>query len=168
MFKPIQVADEIKKMGGYIPGEIDITGSLGTTLNPMGSVGLLARNNIFMGTSGFITAAEADSTFDAVTQSSNYPGLAQGYVFVAANTLQLAAQGRIIQQNTSTLTGVGQQLYAGLAINAPTAQTPLIGAMAGLQGQTIGVEGWTANYAAGPTKIDVFGVLRQTNATTVR
>ena len=159
--------DPVAVLGGYIPGEIDITGSLGTTLNPMGSVGLLARNNIFMGTSGFITAAEGDSTFDAVTQSKDYTGLAQGYVFVAANTLELAAQGRIIQQNTSTLTGVGQQQFAGLAINAPTAQTPLISAVAALQGQTIGTEGWTANYAAGPTKIDVFGVLRQSNATLV-
>ncbi len=152
---------------GYIPGEIDITGSIGSTASPFASVGLLARNNIFMGTSAFITAAKADPTFNAVTQSKTFTGLAQGYVFIASNTLQLGAQQRIIQQNTSTLTGQGDDQFTGLVFNAPTSASPLIADPASLSGKTIGAGGWAANYGAGPTAIDVFGLIRQTDESVV-
>ncbi len=147
---------------GYIPGEIDITGSLGSASGLFNSTVLLARNDIFMGSDAFITAAKADPNFDAV-KSSSLSAVDTGHVFVASHGLELGAQGRIIQQNT------GQSpRFAGLIIDTPIAGHALTAAPALLSAKTIGTGSgaWTANYAAGPTRIDVFGLVRRANATT--
>jgi len=142
-------------LDGFIPGEIDIVGSLGGASTPLGVVTLIARNDILMGVPAFATAARTDPGFDAVTASSSFPGFAPGHVFVAANSLQIAAQGRVIAQNSP---GAGF-LFAGLDIGAPTAALPLIFAPAALQGQSIGGGAWTADYGLGPQGVDLFGAL---------
>lgn len=141
----------------YIPGEIDILGSLGSAEQPLGSVGLLARNDIFMGSSEFVSAARDDADFDAVEQSGDFASPGEGHVFVGATVLEMAAQGRIIQQDTEP----SRFEYGGLAIGAPTAEHPLISAMTGLEGRTFGAQGqaWTAHFGAGPTAIDLFGAI---------
>jgi filamentous hemagglutinin family protein len=142
-------------LDGFIPGEIDITGALGSPTAPLGAVTLIARNNIFMGDSAFVAAAQANPDFDAATSSGDYPGYTPGQAFVAAQTLQLAAQGRIVQQNTA---GDGV-LFGGLDIGEPTPSEPLIFVPAALQGQSIADNAWTADYAAGPTLVAVSGAL---------
>ena len=141
-------------LDGFIPGEIDISGALGGPTAPLGTVNLIARNDVFIGSSGFITAARANPSFDAFTQSSLFSTPPTGAVQVAANTLQFAAQGRIIQQNT----GLNSLIFAGLDINAPTAAQPLIYVPTTLQGRSIG-GAFTPNYAAGPSRVDLFGTL---------
>ncbi len=138
-------------LDGFIPGEIDITGAVGSAAAPLGQVSLIARQDIFIGSSAFITAAAANPGFDAVKDSGLYPGQ-DGRVLVAAASLQVSAQGRIIQQNTSAFP------YTGLVIGAPTAARPLVAAPAALAGKSIGGGAWTANYAAGPVAVDLFGV----------
>ncbi|MDB5429565.1 MAG: filamentous hemagglutinin family outer membrane protein [Caulobacter sp.] len=144
---------------GYIPGEIDITGGLGAADSALDAVSLIARNNIFMGSSTFIAAAQADPAFDATKHSQDFATLPVGHLFVSASTLDLAAQGRIIQQNTAGPNSLG---YAGIAIDSPSTGHPLISAVTGLEGMQIGGTGqggWTAHFGAGPTQIDLFGVL---------
>ena len=153
-------------LGGYIPGQIAITGALGAPSAPLHTVSLLAKNDIFMGTAPFIAAAAGSPTFDAVKSSKSFPGLPQGYVFIAAADLQMSAEGRIVQQNTSTITAPDSSAYGGLDIGAPTASDPLIAAPAALDGATIGPSGWAAAYKAGPTLIDVFGVIHQSGGKT--
>jgi filamentous hemagglutinin len=149
---------------GFIPGEIDITGSLGQSGAAFNSTVLLARNDIFMGSAAFIAAAKADPAFDAGKQSSAYT-VDQDHVFVASHGLELAAQGRIIQQNTG-----GSLRYAGLLIGTPVTGHPLVSDPATLDGQTVGdVEqdaGWIPNYALGPTRVDLFGVVTRPDAST--
>ena len=77
---------------GYIPGEIDVSGSLGSSGSPLQLVGLVARNDILMGSSGFISAARADPAFNAVASSRSSPSPGVGHLFVDAGALQLAAQ----------------------------------------------------------------------------
>jgi filamentous hemagglutinin family protein len=142
-------------LDGFIPGEIDITGALGSSTAPLGGVDLISRGDILIGAPAFVAAAQADSTFDAVQQSSAFP-VAADQVFVASAILQASAQGRLIQQNSApTLL-----TFAGLDIGAPSASAPLIAAPASLQGQSIGGGAWTADFAAGPTQIDLFGQFR--------
>jgi filamentous hemagglutinin family protein len=140
---------------GYVPGDIYITGGLGTAASPLATTSLLARNNIFMGSDSFIAAAKGDTAFDAVARSKDFAS--GGHVFVAAGTLEMGAQGRIIQQNI----GTGSVRFAGLLTNTPTTAHPLITNVSALEGKTFGAGGsqWTAHFGAGPTKIDVFGVL---------
>ena len=142
-------------LDGFIPGEIDITGALGSPAAPLGAVTLIARNNIFMGDPGFVAAAQANPNFDAATSSGDFPGYAPDQAFVAAQTLQLAAQGRIVQQNTAG----GGVLFGGLDIGAPTTADPLIFVPAAVQGQPVADGVWTADYAAGPSVVAVSGAL---------
>jgi len=137
---------------GFIPGDIVITGGLGTPTARLGAVNLIARHDIIMGDQGYVAAAQSNPNFDAASASGSYPGYAPGQVFVAAQTLQLAAQGRIIQQNTA---GNGM-LFGGLDVGAPTSAEPLIYVPA-VQGQSIGNGAWTANYNTGPSQIVLFG-----------
>jgi filamentous hemagglutinin family protein len=148
---------------GFTPGDINITGGLGTTASPLGTTSLLARNNIFIGSSAFITAAKADSAFDAVARSKDFTS--DGHLFVAAGTLEMGAQSRIIQQNI----GSGAVRFSGLSINTPTSGHPLITNVSALEGRTFGSGGsqWTAHFGAGPTQIDVFGVLATGPGTSV-
>jgi filamentous hemagglutinin family protein len=150
-------------LDGFIPGQIVITGALGAPTAPLGAVSLIARNDIFVGDAAFVAAAQADPAFDAVKSSAAFPGFSPGQIFVAAHNLQLGAQGRIIQQNTGS-TGL---TFTGLQIGAPSAALPLIFAPQALAGQTIGGEGWSANYAAGPTRVDLFGALALSTGRTV-
>ena len=143
-------------LNAFIPGDIEITGSLGSASAPLGSVDMIARGDILMGSTGFIAAAEANPSFDAVTQSSAFPGLPPDHVFVDAGSLQLAALGRIIQQNT----GPNPVTDAGLVVGAPAQGQPLVVAPAALAGVTfVGGGGWTATFNQGPTAVDLFGVL---------
>ena len=143
-------------LDGFVPGEIDVTGGLGAAGATLGSVTLIARNDILMGAPAFITAAQTNSSFDAATRSASFPGSTPDHLFVAAGALQMAAQGRIVEQNSP---GAGF-LYAGLDLAAPTAVAPLIFVPTALEGQPIGGGAWTADYAPGPTAIDLFGILR--------
>ncbi|HEY5106975.1 MAG TPA: filamentous hemagglutinin N-terminal domain-containing protein [Caulobacteraceae bacterium] len=140
-------------LDGFIPGQIDITGALGSSSAPLGGVDLIARGDILVGVPTFVAAAQADANFDAVKQSSAFAA-SQGQVFLAAGALQLSAQGRIIQQNTAP----SLLSFAGLDIGAPTSGRPLIAVPAALEGQLIGGV-WTADFSAGPSRIDLFGAL---------
>jgi filamentous hemagglutinin family protein len=142
---------------GFIPGEINISGSLGATAAPLSGVSMIARNNIFLGAPGFITAAAADPTLDPASASAAHT-IDSGHVFVAARSLSFAAQGRIVQQTTSGFP------YAGLVFGPPSAAAPLLDIPVGIDGQTVGADGWSANYAAGPTKVDLFGVIASAGA----
>lgn len=139
-------------LDGFIPGNIEVTGALGSATAPLGAVDLIARDNILMGDQGFVAAAQANPNFNAATSSGAYPGYAPGQAFVAAQTLQLAAQGRIVQQNTA---GNGA-LFGGLDVGAPTSALPLIYVPA-VQGQSISGGVWTADYNTGPSQIALFG-----------
>jgi filamentous hemagglutinin family protein len=141
-------------LDGFIPGEIDVTGALGAPNAALTDARLIARNDILIGAPGFVASAQANPNFDALRSSTAFP-VARDKVFVATGVLQLSAQGRILQQNTapSLLT------FAGLAVGAPTAAAPLIAAPTALQGQAIGGDAWTADFAAGPSEIQLFGAL---------
>ncbi|MGA0599112.1 filamentous hemagglutinin N-terminal domain-containing protein [Caulobacter sp. KR2-114] len=149
---------------GYVPGEIDVSGSLGTAAAPFQTAVLLARDDIFMGSADFIAAAKADAKFDAGKASGAY-AIDTGHVFLASHDLELGAEGRIIQQNTG-----GQLRYAGLVFDTPTSGHELIANPTSLDGQDLGAGndggGWTPNYAAGPTRVDVFGLVTRPNGTT--
>jgi hypothetical protein len=157
-----QGADSPASFDGFIPGAIDITGALGAPSEPLGAARLVARGDILIGTAPFVVAAAADPTFDAVKSSGAF-AVTRDQVFVAAGTLQLSTQGRIIQQNTAP----SLLSFAGLAIGAPTAADPLIAAPGALQGQSIGGGAWTADFAAGPSRIDLFGALAPTSGPVV-
>ena len=144
-------------LDAFIPGDIEITGSLGSAIAPLGSVGMIARDDILMGSASFIAAAQANANFDAVTASSAYPGLAPGHVFVTAASLQLAAQGRIIQQNTAASPLSDD---AGIKVGAPVQAQPIVFSPASLAGVTfVGGGGWTPTYGQGPKAVDLFGAL---------
>lgn len=147
---------------GYVPGEIDISGSLGSAAAPFHAAVLIARDDIFMGPADFIAAAKADSAFDAGKSSDAYP-IDRDHVFLASHDLEFAAQGRIIQQNTG-----GQLQYAGLVFDTPTDGHPLVASPTALDYDLSGGSnggGWTPNYATGPTRVDVFGLVTRANGT---
>jgi len=126
-----------------IPASILISGSLGSIENPFGSVQMLARGDILMGTEEFIAAAQGDPEFDAFAASKEFDPPSEGHIFIAADSLQMGSTGRILQQNT----GSGVE-FAGLAIGAPTEESPLIIAPQELE------------FGSGPTRIELFGVMR--------
>lgn len=149
---------------GYIPGEIDISGSLGSATAPFQTAVLLARDDIFMGSADFIAAAKADANFDAGKSSSAYP-IDAGHVFLASHDLELGAEGRIIQQNTA-----GALQYAGLVFDAPAQGHELVGDPAVLDGKALNEgdgDGWTPNYSTGPTRVDLFGVINKADGTRI-
>ncbi|HEY5070995.1 MAG TPA: filamentous hemagglutinin N-terminal domain-containing protein [Caulobacteraceae bacterium] len=150
-------------LDGFIPGEIDISGGLGSPLAPLNAVNLIARNDILIGEANFIAAAQADPAFDAFRSSAAYPGFTQDQVFIASQSLQLASMGRVIQQNT----GADSLLFAGLEIGAPAAAQPLVYAPQALQNQAIAGGVWTANYSQGPSRVDLFGALALSGGRTV-
>jgi filamentous hemagglutinin family protein len=141
-------------LDGFTPGAIDISGALGSAAAPMGEVTLIARNDILIGDPAFIAAAGADPAFDSLRRSHNFPDFATNYVFITGTSLQMAAQGRIVQENT----GRNSLTFAGIDITAPTLAAPLVFVPAALEGQTIG-GAWVANYGAGPTGIALFGTV---------
>ncbi len=160
----VRTAASSSDLDGFIPGEIDITGGLGATGSSLGSVALIARNDILMGSSGFISAARSDPNFDAEAGSRTSSSAGVDHVFVASHALQLAALGRVIQQNTAR----SSLRYAGLEIDTPTAGKPLISAVTALSGKMIGGSGgWSAAFSAGPHQVDVFGSLAQADGTSV-
>jgi filamentous hemagglutinin family protein len=103
-----------------IPSSITITGSLGTADRPLGLVRMIADGDILMGSSGFVQAVAGDPSFnpDAL---NNLPAPSPGHLFVSADGLQMAATGRIIQQNSGTALE-----DAGILVGAPTAAQTLI------------------------------------------
>lgn len=143
-------------LDAFIPGDIEISGSLGSASAPLTLVGMIARGDILLGPAGFISAAQGDPNFDASKSSSAFPGLGPDHAFVTAGSLQLATLGRIIQQNTSP-NPLGD---AGIRVGAPGPSDPLVFAPAALSGVTfVGGGGWTATYGQGPTRVDLFGDL---------
>ena len=59
------VQDDSGSFDGFIPGQINISGSLGTAANPFGAVNMLARYGIVMGSPDFIGIALADEDVNA-------------------------------------------------------------------------------------------------------
>ena len=139
-------------LAGFIPGEIDVEGALGSSATPLQSVDLISKGDIILGSAPFIAAADASKSFDPAAGSVTYPPTSAGYLFVAAQSLGLAAQGRILQQNTGTSSSP-----SGILTDAPTATTPLLVAPSSLQGATIGSNSWAATYGSGPTQVVLFG-----------
>jgi filamentous hemagglutinin len=136
-------------MESYIPAGIDVIGGLGASSSRLGAVGLMTRGDILIGSSAFVSAAKADPAFDAVASSRTLPSPAKDYVFITADTLQLAASGRIIQQNTA-----GNSLsFSGVDVDAPTSTQVLVNLPPGL--------------TAAPTTIDLFGAVTLTDASVV-
>jgi hypothetical protein len=151
-------------LDGFIPHEIDVTGSLGSTGSPLGSLALLARGDVLMGSAAFISAAQADPGFDALASSRSEASPGAGHVFLAAQTVGLGAEGRILQQNSAS----DSVAFAGLNAAAPTGGQTIVISPSALSGQTIGGGGgWTAAYSSGPTRIDLFGTLTKSDGTKV-
>ena len=136
----------------FVPTDIRISGSLGTVSNPFGHVTLVAHGDIFMGSSAFMDAAENDPEFDAFDESENFDSPGEGHVFIAADILQMAATGRILQQDTVAGTGFG-----GLVLGQPQHGLELIFSPDDIEGEPIDGGAWTANFNAGPTRIELFG-----------
>ena len=145
-------------LAGFIPGEIDVQGALGTSATPLQSVDLISKGDIILGSAPFIAAAQASTSFDASAASTTYPPTSAGYLFVATQSLELAAQGRILQQNTGTSSSP-----SGILTDAPTTTTPLLVAPSSLQGATIGSNSWTPTYGSGPTQAVLFGAFSSGN-----
>jgi filamentous hemagglutinin family protein len=141
-------------LDGFIPGRVVVTGSLGSAANPLAFVNLRARNDILLGSGGFVAAAAADPLFDAKARSEDFTDIAPDHVFIAAEKLSFAALGRVLQQNTSTSGG-----FAGLLIGQPAADHPLLD-LAKVGAPLVGgPNGWAASYQAGPTRVELFGLL---------
>lgn len=142
----------------FIPNNVFISGSLGTAENPFGSVTMIVQGDILMGSQAFMEAAAADPEFDAAEESENFDPPAEDHVFIATDQLQMAAGDRILQQDTDTGTG-----YGGLVLGLPQPGFELIFSPDQLQGQLIGgTGGWTADFDAGPTRIELFGLFHGT------
>lgn len=140
-------------LADFIPGDIYITGSLGSVTNPLGQVTLVANGDILMGSSPFIDAAESDPEFDAFEDSEEYDSPGEGHVYIAADILQMAATGVIQQQDTVT----GPE-FGGLVLGLPQEGLELIFSPDDIQGQPIGgPSGWIADFNAGPERIELFG-----------
>lgn len=136
----------------FIPGNIVITGSIGTEANPFGQVSLVALGDIGMGSEDFIAAAAGDPNFSALLSSDDF-AIDEGHIFIAADGLSIASNGRIIQQNTAP---TGE--FAGLLIGEPTQASPLIGSPDTLEGVQIGgASPFTISFASGPTRVELFG-----------
>lgn len=137
-------------VASFIPGEIYITGSLGTASNPFGSVSLIAEGDILMGSEEFIIAAEADEEFDAEVNQDDLD-VTLGQIFIATDNLSLTSNGRIIQQNTGA-----EGHSAGLLIGAPHEGHSLIANQPDIDGLVIDGQPITIT---GPTRVQLFGVL---------
>lgn len=150
------VRDTGAALFGLLPGTVIVNGSLGGAGSPIGALNLIARHDILIGTSAFTGAAAADPNFDAVAGSSTYAPSSTGALALSAKALQLAAQGRMVQQNTSPGTGT-----TGFSAAVPQDGVALIAAP-DFSKPIGGPNGWTPAYAAGPTSTQLYGVL--TNA----
>ena len=98
-------------------------GSIGTAAAPFGSVGFFALNDIVMGTPGFIqaTGAVPGSAINVTAGLPPVPAGAapvNGEILLATQTATFLADGRIVQQNTSTSGG-----FSGLLIETPSTAT---------------------------------------------
>ncbi len=141
---------------GFIPGQINILGSIGSATNPFAHVSLLATGDIFMGSEDFILAAINDDDFNA--NLPNDLDVDEGHIFIAADSLTLFGAGRIIQQNTGT-----QGDFAGLLIGEPVQGMELISADPSLDGAVIGgPDGYIISLESGPITVQLFGVFTGT------
>lgn len=148
------VADNQAGPASFIPGNIAITGSIGTEANPFGQVTLIAHGDIGMGSEAFLEEAYYNEDFSALEQSGDFP-IDEGHIFIAAGQLSLTANGRIIQQNTSG----SPTEFSGIIVGAPSQEHPLIAAPDALEGVEIGGDTpFTLSFAEGPEKVELFGV----------
>jgi filamentous hemagglutinin family protein len=138
---------------GFVPGNIYISGSLGSVDHPFGSVTLIAEGDILMGSHAFMSAASEDPEFDALEQSDEFDSPGEDHVFIASDILQMASTGRILQQNTDTDHG-----FAGLVIGAPQQGVELIFVPGDLEGESFG-QGTPLDFSAGPGRIELFGTV---------
>lgn len=137
----------------FIPGTIAILGSIGSEADPFELVNLHASGDILMGSEEFLTEAAEDPEFDALRP--NDLDVEYGHIFIATEQLQLAALGRIIQQNTAE----SPTEFSGIIFKVPDVGYELIYAPDELEGFTVGgSNAWTVNFTAGPTKVQLFGV----------
>ena len=145
--------EDFVNQSGLIPGQINIIGSIGTAANPFGQVSMLATGDILMGSQDFISAAEADAGFDALLDGRNLT-VDEGHIFIAADSLTLNSNGRIIQQNTAPDQGFG-----GLLIGEPSTGAELISSDPVLDGMVVGGPNqYTIALGTGPTKVQLFAV----------
>jgi hypothetical protein len=147
---------------GFVPQDILISGSLGGVDNPFGSVTLVARGDILMGSQAFIDAASGNPDFSAADQGDDFDP-EDGHIFIASDVLQMATPGRILQQDTGEGTSFG-----GLAIGLPQVGQELIFVPDQISGlQVGGTSGFNIDYASGPSKIELFGYFYGENGQTV-
>lgn len=150
------VANNPNGLVSFIPGNIAITGSIGSAENPFGMVTLIAHGDVGMGSEEFLEEAYYNEDFDALEQSGDFD-IEEGHIFIAADSLSIAAGGRVIQQNTSGSTTE----FSGLLIGAPTEERPLIFAPDELEGLEIDGgetgEDFTLSFTAGPEDVQLFG-----------
>lgn len=138
-------------IGAWIPNSILIeagaasgtgpAGSIGTSADPFGQVTFNALGDILMGTPGFIAAAQAlpATAINVHLGAPTGPAPANGEVLLATQTATFLANGKIVQQNTSTDGG-----YAGLLVETPTGVT---------QSLFLGC----STCSSAPSVIDIFG-----------
>ena len=106
------------------PGNVVVSGSIGTSTGPFGAVDIAAYSNIFIGSQAFVDEFRNDTL-------SNYfqPGLggvSVGHEFITANTVALSAPGDILEQNTSP-TGEGLHITGSLTIQGNSYAVELFG-----------------------------------------
>ena len=130
-----------------IPEAIYLSGSIGTPEQPFGLISMISHGDVLIGTEAFIQAAANDPEFDALEESENFDPPSEDHVFVAADQLQIASTGRVLQQDTDT--GLG---FAGLVIGVPEEGSYLITSPEGLS--EFGLD-----FSSGPTRVELFGVM---------
>jgi filamentous hemagglutinin family protein len=135
-----------------IPDHIVITGSIGEPGNSFGEVHLTAFGDIGMGSEEFVYAAADDPDFNAFEQSGDFD-IDEGHVFIAAGSLTITTNGRVLQQNTGA-----DGSFAGLLIGSPSQERPLIWGPDVLQGVAIGGDDpFTISFTEGPDRVELFG-----------
>lgn len=141
------------------PGDIDISGSLGSIAAPIGQLQLRSAGNILIGSSAFIEQVRAASdivNFDLSSIPQNAGGTTSGQLFIVSGATSLEATRGIIQQNTGGRTGDG--IRVGLpsgstsslivpGANGAPARVALFGSIIGADGNPL--TGVAAARAAG-------------------
>ncbi|HEY9217270.1 MAG TPA: filamentous hemagglutinin N-terminal domain-containing protein, partial [Phenylobacterium sp.] len=140
--------------GSLTPENIYIVGSIGEG-NAFKRVGLIAHNDIVMGTEVFAYATVGDPAFSASSASLRFDPPKPNHVWINTGQLQLATMGRVLQQNTARFGG------AGLRIGSPQPGAELI--IAPFTGGAIPGADWTPHYENGPARVELFGVLADSN-----
>jgi len=134
---------------GVKPGAIEITGALGTSSAPLGTLRLRAGSDILIGSSAFIDRLKTLgdlATIDIASLPQNLEGATAGQLFIVSGPASFEAGRAILQQNTGGRTGDGIRIGAAgavvpstLVVGGPTtpARVALFGSVVGSSGTAL-------------------------------